>query len=156
MKKILIGLASISFLSLFLTSCTKSGPDDTNLKPTIEIISTSPEIVSAEVCEEMHDNVIIASPGDTLELKMRFSDDHELSQYKFEIHANPDCHGHGERPLGDWSVNGTGELGGNKVEKTFSIPISVTADLTQYHIEMQLIDKSGMEAEELEINLLLQ
>lgn len=156
MKKIFVSLLSISAFSFLLTACTKSEPDPNNQKPTIEILRTLPAVTTDLVCEETHNNVLLAHPGETLEIEMKLRDDHGLSQYKIEIHENADCHDHGDRPLSEWYYSNVVDLSGTESTKTEIISIPDDADMAPYHIEIKLIDESGMESDELEYNLVLE
>lgn len=154
MKRI-IGLIVLTGFVIVLAACgkNKTTPGDEH-ELSIKILETSVPVTTAEVCGVDHDNVLKLTTGIPLTLKMQFKGAQELSQYKIDIHANFDCHGH-ERPLSEWQFLKVEDLSGKEAMVTETIPLPTEAFTGNYHCIIRLIDASGNEAEFVEFSLIV-
>ncbi len=154
MKKVL-SLVAIAFSMFLLSSCDKdkTNPENENVLG-ITILETSVPKESAEVCGTMQDNVLKLTTGVPLVLKMQLKGNRNLSQYKIDIHANFDCHGH-ERPLSEWHYLKVENISGKDVTVTETIPLPLEAFTGNYHCIIRLIDEEGNEAPFTEFSLIV-
>jgi hypothetical protein len=123
--------------------------------PTLSVDRLTPAPVSDSVCGVWEaDRVIRLVSGDTLRMRLFFSDNDGLAQYKIGIHSNFDCHGH--RNLSEaWLVSEIGNLDGlsDTVERALAVPADAAAGT--YHFELLALDAAGNELENYPIYTLL-
>lgn len=140
----------IKCMPLFLLwACNEDGPVDEGpdtQSPVIQIVSSSPQAKEGVICKTSESNVISVATGREIVLKLTFSDDRNLSQYKIDIHNNFDCHAHG-RVASSWQVLRIENIAGKKVELDEVILVPEDALAGDYHLQILCLDESGNEAE---------
>lgn len=125
-------------LATMISSCRKEDPDTE--RPTINSVSINGSTSSVTV-----------SAGSSLNFSIALSDNIALKQLKIDIHDNFDGHGHS--PNIPFSTQRIYDLSGTSVTSTPSILIPSTAASGPYDIIISLIDASGNEAIQREIEL---
>ncbi len=145
MKWLMLGMMVMTIIS-----CTKDENQDLE-RPVLESVMLN------NVQQETHE----LSAGTNFVVKVRVSDNSELSQLKVNIHAADDGHGHTELPgyeglvnQGVWSYDRVFDLSGLVAEPsaTITIPDSISG---VWHLEIMAIDKSGNEALEQVYNIVV-
>lgn len=136
---------------LTLGACKKEA--DTTI-PLIEVLSVSPNITTATVCDETENNVIPVTAGQTIVLKLKMTDNEGLSQYKIEGHENFDCHGHRSPRNTDWSYQQLKTLSGTTIEEQIELKFPADATAGNYHLELKVVDLAGNESEEIYYTIL--
>lgn len=143
MKKIILPLTCWLSLTGGILSCTQR--DKT--APSLSVEQMVPMPLSDSVCGEWEpNNVISVFSGDSLRMRLLFSDNEGLSQYKITIHENFDCHGH--RFLSTaWNFSEIVNLDGPNatIDRALPVPLDVAAG--NYHFEIMALDASGNELE---------
>lgn len=147
----------MKILSLFLVGILTLGACkkevDTTI-PIVEVLSVSPNTITATVCHESESNVIPVIAGETIILKLKISDNEGLSQYKIEGHENFDCHGHRSSRNTDWSYQKIKTLSGTDVDEQIEIKFPTDATTGNYHLELKAVDLAGNESEEIYYTIL--
>lgn len=124
-------------LTLFL-SCS----DDDTKKPIIEVVTPTDG-------DHFH-------PGETISVRINFSDNEELASYKIEIHFNNDRHNHKNGSTTDtpfqYTTTGNFEKGLNRFELVHDIDIPALINELpvkngEYHLGVYCIDKAGNQRE---------
>lgn len=154
MRKVIIAIAVTVSVILMVACGKETVPPKGENELSINILETSVPVTSAEVCGVEHNNVLQLTTGQPLVLKMQFKGAEELSQYKIDIHANFDCHGH-ERPLSEWQYLKVENISGKEATVTESIPLPTETFTGNYHCIIRLIDASGNEANFVEFSLIV-
>lgn len=138
----------VSVFAAWLPSCN-SGNDEPDLAaPVVSIIESAPTVSTAEVCGSESNRVLEVSADGELRVVVRYTDDAELSQAKFDIHSNFDCHGHGKfEEQNVWQVLEIVDLEGTDVqlERVFTPPVNVRPG--NYHFGLLSVDAEGNNAE---------
>jgi hypothetical protein len=153
MKKAILYLAlAITALS----SCEKKD-DVQNENPIITILTP---LISDTVCEKFETNVLKHNALQPLTINFNIKGNATLSEYKIVIHENEDCHSHGKRPEkldeDHLEINKTVKVDTKNQDITETLALPENTILGNYHLTIQLIDINGREAEEKEINLVLE
>lgn len=157
-RKNAIAKIAVTFLiaSTILACNSSNDPVPITEKPTISVKSINQSVIEAEVCESIQNNVIKINAGTDLVFELNFKAKNELSQYKIDIHENTDCHDHGERPLSEFHYSNISPLSGKEMAQTVTISIPADADKTNYHLEIQAVDVTGMESDHTEYHLIIE
>jgi hypothetical protein len=152
----------ILLLAGFCSGCNK--PDDDPAPavpgadgPVITVTEKSVPAVTASLCGVSYDNVLKIAVGATLQMKMRFQSNRELSQYKIDIHSNFDCHTHARVAAASnpWKLSETVDISGTDTTVTKSLAVPADAAAGNYHFMIRLLDATGNEAEFVEYNIIL-
>ena len=142
----------LSFL-VFLSSCADESQDMES--PTIQILESSPELSSVELCGQIEDRVFDLKDGDELFVRMLIEDNEQIAEVKWDIHNNFDCHGHGGgsapgftppqvgQLTEDWAFLRVDEVNASthEISEGLKVPERVTAG--NYHFGLQAVDQSG-------------
>lgn len=117
--------------------------------PDLQFLSASPTPRPDTICGQVENSVYHMTGGDTLAMDLLLTDNEALSQFKVDIHANFDCHGHarlaqaaGENTQ-DWSVLALENLSGTEVEHSVRLVAPTNPTSGTYHFQLQVVDKAG-------------
>lgn len=99
--------------------------------------NTKPEITSVNFIKDSE-----IQAGDSLSLRISFTDDIELSEAFVEIHQNFEGHSHGKANT-RFSDSKIIELAGTQEAITIDFEIPTNAAAGPYHIEISVLDKEG-------------
>jgi hypothetical protein len=126
-----------------MQACKKQQPDD-QFPPEISLLSIAPAITSDSVCGTISQDVIPLAYNETMTLNILFTDDVELSQAKFDIHHNFDCHGHKSQKSGTvWNILEIKPLQGKLQELEISFTPPENAVTGNYHFGIMAVDAQG-------------
>lgn len=135
---------SISAFAL-LISCKKENlPEPPDLtKPSLEIISSVPAYAV-----EGDEKVVEIAPGASVTVNVKLKDNTNLKQIKYDIHDASDGHTHIARTeaVTIWSDSKIINISGKEATQTQTFTAPADAKLTEYHLEMIVIDASGNES----------
>ena len=148
MKDAILTLLVATGIALSISSCKPTGDEFDVEIPIITVLETAPTVTSAEVCGATSDRVFEVAADGELSVIVRYSDDTQLSQLKFDIHSNFDCHGHGRLSNQNvWQEIETMDIEGKEVllEKVFTPPSNVRPG--SYHFGLLCVDEQGNTAE---------
>jgi hypothetical protein len=140
-KRITLAMLTVGLLAL-TSGCGSSADLEV---PQIAILSQRPEPGPALVCGQIEEQVYTLRGGDTLALDLLLSDNEALSQFKLDIHANFDCHGHA-RLNGDtetWSVLDLVDISGTETELPLRVVAPLNPSAGAYHFQLQVVDEAG-------------
>src|SRR5690606_26968372 len=95
--------------------------------------------------------------GATLQMKIRFQSNRELSQYKIDVHSNFDCHTHGRVAAAStpWKLSETVDISGTDTTVTKNMAVPADAAAGNYHFMIRLLDATGNEADFVEYNVIV-
>lgn len=145
------------YMGLFLLACSKEKKGPELQAPEIGIVEQNIASVTETLCGSPYDNVIKVSTGRYLEFKVRATAGSGLSQLKWDLHNNFDCHEHGGRPASQpWSLLKVVDLQGTDTTLTVRLDVPSDAAVGNYHLMFQLLDQEGREAPFVEFNLIVQ
>ncbi|MFN4121664.1 MAG: DUF4625 domain-containing protein [Flavobacteriales bacterium] len=137
------GTFFIVLILLSMQACKKQQPED-QLPPEISLLSIAPAITSDSVCGTISQDVIPLAYNEIMTLRILFTDDVALSQAKFDIHHNFDCHGHKSQKSGTvWNQIEIFPLTGKskELEISFTPPENVVPG--NYHFGIMAVDAEG-------------
>lgn len=146
-------LLAIAIVPAALSGCSEADTEP----PVISDLVITPQPTADIICGQEENNVIRLSTGDSLTIAFTVTDNEELSQYKFDIHQNFDCHGHAKlEETSVWEVIEIGALTGTEmqVSRTLQVPDSATAG--KYHFSIQVADFFGNSAKTEIFNIIVQ
>jgi hypothetical protein len=136
MIKIIAGL----FLIILFYGCVKSDKD--TQAPAIEILEWYPTLRIGEVCGGYQEEILELNDNDSIVLMLKISDDQGLSEMKFDIHQNFDCHGH-RTATKDWLFQEIKPLHGTLFQDRVVLYPPVNSTSGDYHFGIQATDLSG-------------
>lgn len=146
-------------LAFFIYGCDRSKDDPQPSvpgvdSPLITIVEKSVPVETDVVCGETYDNVLRLASGSTLQMKLRLRSNHQLSQYKIDVHSNFDCHSHGRISTTStpWKLSKTVDIFGTDTTVLEKIFIPADASAGNYHFMIRLLDATGSEADFVEYN----
>jgi uncharacterized membrane protein len=125
-----------------LSSCKKNEVDET--RPVI-----------SEITEPLMNDTLFS--GSEFHVKLKVSDNEELSQLKIDIHSAEDGHSHGKVDASSyWETVVIVNLSGKEqlVDEHIDIPIDAASGL--YHVILTAVDKSGNMSEVSERDIFIQ
>ncbi len=118
--------------------------DADNEAPVISDLFITPQPALGLACGQEDPCVIQLFTGDSLIIAFTVTDNEELSQYKFDIHQNFDCHGHAKlEETTVWEVIEIGELTGTEMQVSRVLQVPDTATAGIYHFTVQVADFFG-------------
>ena len=149
-------------LAGFWAGCNKPDDDPAPVTPgvngpLITVTEISVPQTTATVCSVSYSNVLKVAAGATLQMKMRFQSNRELSQYKIDVHSNFDCHSHGRiAAVSDaWELSQTVNLSGTDTVITANLPVPADAAAGNYDFIIRLLDTTGNEADFVEYKVIV-
>jgi len=142
------------------------GTDEDVTAPVQEFEFIFPEARARDICGVVEAKVYVLNDTQQLEMRLRLSDDEQLSELKVDIHANFDCHGHGgvgsigrpavEGATDDWRVLRITELAGQEQIELLQLSPPEFATAGPYHMSLQIVDASGNQSDAQFFTLYLQ
>ncbi len=137
--------STLLFLSLLAGILSSCQPDTDLEMPNITILRSLPTPAPDTICGQEEPVVYRLISGDTLELDLLFEDNEELSQFKLDIHANFDCHGHARMASNtqDWTVLLLEDLSGASMAHSVRLALPENPTSGTYHFQMQVVDRAG-------------
>jgi len=143
------------FLVIVLHSCKKKENAD-EFPPAFRVISMIPALITDTVCGFSSDVVIPLQVNQALKITLEFTDDKALSQAKFDIHNNFNCHGHKNQKSGViWNVIDIVQLQGTKQQITVTLQPPENVVTGNYHLGIMAVDLEGRIAEPVFLDLKL-
>lgn len=140
MKFIIRLFPILAFATFTIAACSESDTEP----PVISDLVITPQPTTGIICGQEDPFVIQVYTGDSLTISFTVTDDEELSQYKFDIHQNFDCHGHLKvEETGVWEVIEIGELTGTEMQVSRVLQVPDTATAGTYHFSIQVADFFG-------------
>jgi hypothetical protein len=132
-----------AILLTLLHSCKKSENTD-QYPPTIKVVSIIPEVSSDIICGVNSNEVLALPKGQYITMVLEFTDDKALSQAKFDIHNNFDCHGHKSQKSGViWNLIEIKQLEGIKQTITVNLQPPENVVTGNYHLGIMAVDMEG-------------
>ena len=134
------------FVVLFILLTGVGCSTDADLQvPQISFLSQSPLPSPDTICGEWTPNVFHLSGGDTIAMELLLSDNEALSQFKLDIHANFDCHGHARLAdnTQDWSVLKLEDVEGKETNHSVVAIAPANPTAGAYHFQLQVVDAAG-------------
>lgn len=146
-------LLAIAIVSISIMGCSEADTEP----PVISDLVITPLPTAGIVCGQEDAYVIQLYTGDSLTISFTVTDDEELSQYKFDIHQNFDCHGHAKlEETVVWEVIDIGNISGTEAQVSRVLNVPEIATAGNYHFSIQVADFFGNSAKTQVFSIILQ
>ncbi len=128
------------FVIILFFGCVKTDKDIQ--APDIEILEWYPALKIGKVCGGFEEEILELSDKDSIVLMVKISDDHGLSEMKFDIHQDFDCHGHRSMTK-DWFFQEIIPIQGTLFQDKVVLYPPENSTNGDYHFGIQATDLSG-------------